>query len=125
MKLLPSAARRKAPAQSAPRLRARVYRLSESVDAGDVAAQEHVFVRPDDAASSLWRRELFPLGLILLDRVLADVAAGVLVRVPQRHELATWEPSIGRPPLFKPELPQLGTIDGYEVVRVSAGGPGS
>lgn len=93
-----------------------VYWLSDGVDAGDVAAQEHVFVRPDDDARELWRRELFPLGLILIGRVLADLSAGRMVRVPQRHELATWEPSTGRVPLFRPELPQLGVIEGFEVI---------
>jgi methionyl-tRNA formyltransferase len=94
-----------------------VYWLSDSIDAGDVAAQRHVFIRPGDTADELWRRELFPLGLRLLDQVLGDVASGRLVRVPQDVRCATWEPAIGRPPVFRPELPQLGVIDGFEVVR--------
>lgn len=81
-----------------------VYWLSDNVDGGDVAAQEWCFVRPDDDASSLWRRELFPIGVRLLNRVVDDVSAGVLVRVPQDEELATWEPSWSRPPLRRPEL---------------------
>lgn len=76
-----------------------VYWLSEGADTGDIAAQEHCFVEPADDASTLWRRELFPLGLILIDRVLADLEGGKVVRVPQREAAATWEPSIGRPPL--------------------------
>ena len=73
--------------------------------------------RPEDTAEDLWRRELFPLGLRLFDRVLADIAAGRIVRIPQRHDLATWEPALDREPLFRPELPQLGSLDGFEVVR--------
>jgi len=90
-----------------------VYWLSDGIDAGDLAAQEHVFIRPGDTASELWRRELFPLGLKLLQTVVDDLSNGVVVRVPQDHSLATWEPSIGRPPLHRPELPMLGTIPGY------------
>ena len=98
-----------------------VYWLSDSLDAGDIAAQAHAHVRPDDSAADLWRRELFPLGLLLFERVLADVAEGRLVRIPQDEASATWEPSIGRPPVFRPELPQLGNVPGFEVVRSKRG----
>jgi methionyl-tRNA formyltransferase len=98
-----------------------VYWLSDSIDAGDIAAQAHVMVETGDTAQTLWRRELFPLGLMLIDQVLADVESGCLVRIPQNHALATWEPSIGRPPVFRPELPLLGSITGFEVVRSARG----
>jgi methionyl-tRNA formyltransferase len=94
-----------------------IYWLSDGLDAGDLAAQEHAIVLPDDDAATLWRRELFPLGLMLFDRVLSDIGAGCLVKVPQAHAAATWEPAIGRPPLYRPELPQLGSIPGFEVIR--------
>lgn len=84
-----------------------VYWLSENVDGGDVAAQDWCFVRHDDDASSLWRRELFQMGVRLLRDVVADVDDGVLVRVPQDESLATWEPSWTRQPLHRPELPCL------------------
>lgn len=93
-----------------------VYWLGDGVDAGDLAAQGHVLVRPDDTAEELWRRELFPLGLRLIDRVMADLEGCRIVRVPQEAALATWEPSIGRPPVYRPELLQLGAIEGHEVV---------
>jgi methionyl-tRNA formyltransferase len=92
-----------------------VYWLTDGVDAGPLAAQRHVFVRPGDTAAELWRRDLFPLGLELLDRVLADVAEGVVVRVDQAAAAATWEPSIGREPVARPELPMLGHIAGCDV----------
>jgi methionyl-tRNA formyltransferase len=61
-----------------------VYWLGD-VDAGDVAAQEHVFIRPDDTAEELWQRELFPLGLRLFERVLIDleVAQGAVFLISQ------------------------------------------
>ncbi len=84
-----------------------VYWLSDTVDAGPLAAQRHVMVRPADTASELWRRELFPLGVRLLASACRDIAAGRLVTVPQDEACATWEPSIGRAPLFRPDLPML------------------
>lgn len=92
-----------------------VYWLSDGIDAGDVAAQRHVFIRHDDTPRTLWERELFPLGLKLLRDVLEDLSNGIMVRAPQDRAVATWEPSIGRPPVFRPELPLLGSIQGFEV----------
>jgi methionyl-tRNA formyltransferase len=92
-----------------------VYWLSDGVDCGDLAAQRHCFVHPDDTAATLWRRTLFPLGLTLLADVLTDLSAGQIVRVPQDAALATWEPSIGRTPIFRPELPAIGAIPGFTV----------
>lgn len=94
-----------------------VYWLGDSVDGGDVAAQEHVFVKPGDDARELWRRELFPLGLRLFAEVLDDLSEGRITRQPQDQDVATWEPSVGRAPIFRPELPLLGVIPGFEVVR--------
>lgn len=84
-----------------------VYWLSNQVDAGPVAAQQWCFVRPDDDASSLWSRELFPMGVSLLMKVLTDLSKGVMVMVPQDKHAATWEPSWERAPLFRPDLLRL------------------
>ena len=96
-----------------------VFWLSNTVDGGPVAAQDWCLVRPDDDAHTLWRRELFPMGLRLLRRVLGDIERGDLVMRDQDPLLATWEPSItGAPRLFRPELLQLGLLpDGYRVVK--------
>lgn len=96
-----------------------VFWLNDTVDGGPIAAQDWCHVRPDDDASELWRRELFPMGLRLLSEVLDDISRGDLVMQPQLPELATWEPSfVGAPRLFRPELPQIGTLpEGFRVVR--------
>jgi len=67
-----------------------VYWLSDRMDGGDIAAQEHVFVRPADTATMLWRRDLAPLGVRLLIRVCAEVEHGQQHRTPQDETLATW-----------------------------------
>ena len=89
-----------------------VFWLNDTVDGGPIAAQDYCLVRPDDDALSLWIRELQPLGVRLIAAVLDDIEAGVLVRQPQDCALATWEPALDAPPLFRPELLMLG--GGYE-----------
>ena len=88
-----------------------------------MAAQEFVFVAPDDTADSLWRRKLFPLGLRLFRRVLADLEDKTIVAVPQDEGLATWEPSWERPPLRRPDLLMIGggALEGFRVIRDAAG----
>lgn len=97
----------------AVRLRERVtggsiYWLNDTVDGGPIAARAPVFIRPDDDARSIWARELAPLGLTLFEKVLRDLAAGIIVREEQNHSLATWEPSLtNAPSIHRPEVPLL------------------
>lgn len=91
-----------------------VYWLTDHVDGGPIAAQDFCLVRPGEDASSLWKRELFPMGIRLLASVLRDLDAGRIVEVPQDEDVATWEPSWERPPLSRPELPQIGKgVNGF------------
>ncbi|MBI9077466.1 MAG: hypothetical protein JEZ02_18815 [Desulfatibacillum sp.] len=85
-----------------------VYWLNGRVDGGPVAAQGYVFIRPGDTSFDLWTRDLLPMGVMLFRRVIRDLINGVIVSVPQDERLATWEPSVGRPPLFRPDLPMIG-----------------
>jgi methionyl-tRNA formyltransferase len=95
-----------------------VFWLTDTVDGGPIAAQNWCFVRAGDTAETIWRRDLQPMGLRLIARVLDDIAGGDLVRIPQDHRIATWEPSFDAPSLFRPELPELGCggWSGYRVV---------
>lgn len=94
-----------------------VYWLNDTVDGGPVAAQDWCFVQPKDTPETLWRRELFPMGLRLFAKVLEDIERGVLVQIPQDVKLATWEPSFNPPALKRPDLPMLtdGRDFGYRV----------
>lgn len=86
-----------------------VYRLSARVDGGNILEQQHVFIRPDDNAVELWRRELGPLGVRLLVTSVAKFAAhGFINGVEQDEELATWEPALGTAPLYRPDLRLIG-----------------
>lgn len=94
-----------------------VYWLNDSVDAGPLAAQDWCHIHPDDTPETLWRRELQPMGVRLLGSVLNDLRRGVMVMVEQDEALATWEPSWGREPLYRPDLPRLGSgVDGMTVL---------
>ncbi|HEX7635950.1 MAG TPA: formyltransferase family protein [Noviherbaspirillum sp.] len=86
-----------------------VYRLSQRVDGGNIIEQEHVFIRSDDTPAELWRRELGPLGVRLLSSAVSRFAQhGFINGIEQDEELATWEPALGTPPLFRPELLLIG-----------------
>ena len=75
------------------------------MDGGDVLAQRHVFIRTGDTAEELWRRDLAPLGVELLAQTVAAYAeTGYQHGTAQDEALATWEPSIDRPPAFRPDL---------------------
>jgi len=93
-----------------------VYWLSDKVDGGPIAGQDYCFVRPGDTPIELWIRDLQPLGLSLLYKVIRDIQKSLIISVPQDETLATWEPSFGRPPLFRPDLPRIGAApEGFEV----------
>lgn len=93
-----------------------VFWLSDTVDGGPIAAQDFCAIRPEDTARDLWARELAPIGLRLFARVFGELEKGILRAVPQDSALATWEPALdGVPPLWRPDVPQLGTSR-YQVV---------
>ena len=77
-----------------------VYHLSDSFDAGTLAAQDWCFVYPDDDANTLWRRALAPMGLRLLTEVVEHI---------DRHGYArSWEQdpkAITYAPAIHEELP--------------------
>lgn len=82
-----------------------VYRLSNKTDGGNIIEQKHVFIDPKDTARSLWERELGPLGVDLICRAVKKFRDNGFVHgVPQDESISSWEPSIDRPPLFKPDL---------------------
>lgn len=90
-----------------------VYRLSNKMDGGNVLAQEHVFIPPGATAMDLWRDALFPLGVRMLCRVVENFRDhGFINGIPQDERLATWEPSIDRPPAYRPDLLMLPMLAG-------------
>ncbi len=70
-----------------------VYWMDNGADTGPVAAQDWCHVRPDDDAKTLWRRDLAPMGIRLLGRVLDDLEQGIVTAVDQDASSATWEPA--------------------------------
>lgn len=91
------------------------YWLDDGVDTGPVAAQTHILVRPGEDHHQLWRR-LFDVGLVQLGWVLDCLKQGTVVATPQDEMCATWEPSMERPPLHRPELIEIGPMpEGYEL----------
>lgn len=70
-----------------------LYWMDNGADTGPIALQDWCHIQPEDDATSLWRRELAPMGLRLFERALAILSAGGrLPVVEQCQKLATWEP---------------------------------
>ena len=84
-----------------------VFWLNDTVDGGPIANQDWCWIRPDDDPWRLWTRELSPMGLRLISKTLDDIRSGLTVGGRQDIALATWEPSIDAPPLYRPELLEL------------------
>jgi methionyl-tRNA formyltransferase len=94
-----------------------VYWLNDTVDGGPVCRQDWCLVGLHDG-HTLWREQLFPMGIRLLEEAVSEIASGVLTQIDQDYALATWEPSLnGAPRLHRPELPQLGALSGGFVIR--------
>jgi methionyl-tRNA formyltransferase len=76
-----------------------VYHLSDSMDAGLLAAQDWCFVYPDDDAGSLWRRALGPMGLRLLTQVVDHIGKhGEAPAWEQDPKAATYAPALREAP---------------------------
>jgi methionyl-tRNA formyltransferase len=72
-----------------------VYHLSNSIDAGLIAAQDWCFVYPDDDANSLWRRALAPMGLRLLMEVIEQIdRRGFAEAHEQDRNAVTYAPAL-------------------------------
>jgi len=70
-----------------------IYWLSDTVDAGDMAAQDYCFIEPYEVAEDLWRDKLFPMGVRLFARVLRDIPTGHMRREAAAagfYESKTW-----------------------------------
>lgn len=89
-----------------------VYWLGGRIDGGPIAAQSHVFIRPKDTAETLWRRELFPLGITLFRAVFTDLLNRRIVRIPQPTDVGSFEPSWERERVRRPDLDPLPSIAG-------------
>ena len=66
-----------------------------AIDAGDILEQDVLPILPEDTGGSL-REKLAVLGAETLRRTLSKLAAGTLVRTPQREEEATYAPMFER-----------------------------
>lgn len=90
-----------------------VYYFTDNVDCGPIIAQDWLHVKREWDHHDLWNR-LFQIGISLLVQVVEtyrDSDGHVCMR-RQDPEVATWEPSWQRPPLHRPELPELNSGNG-------------
>lgn len=61
-----------------------IYVMDDGWDTGDIVFQRWAELRHDDDASALWRRELFPIGVELIEHAALQLARGQhLPTIPQ------------------------------------------
>ena len=87
-----------------------VFWLNAGIDRGDIAYQEFCFIQPGllsmgsgKAAARLWRQELQPIGVRLMERALEDIKRGIIIKEPQDNRLSTWEPSMEVKDIYRPD----------------------
>ncbi len=86
-----------------------IYWLNAGIDRGDIAYQEHVFIKPKywlnpkEGARELWFWELEPLGVRLMKQALDDISNGVIKRIPQDPDVSTFEPNTDVKDIYKPD----------------------
>lgn len=69
------------------------YWMDDGADTGPIAAQDWCHVRQGDDARTLWRRDLAPMGLRLIEKVLGELDREIVTAIPQTDYPATWEPA--------------------------------
>jgi len=84
-----------------------IYHLTNRVDGGPIALQQHVVVPPACDHSTLWREYLAPLGVKLILKAVQLVDADKVPIRPQKDDWATWEPSFDSAPVYRPELLEI------------------
>lgn len=85
-----------------------VYWLNSGIDRGDIERQHWVWLDHSQTAREVWREKLQPLGIILLRDAVADIAAGIINRMPQDLKFSTFEPSLDNvKDLYRPDLLML------------------
>lgn len=91
-----------------------VFWLNAGIDRGDIAYQDWCFIDPKlrlgdpkKAAGKLWRDELLPMGVRLLEQAVNDIAAGVVRKQPQDARFSTFEPCTEVKDLYRPDLLML------------------
>ena len=70
------------------------YWMDDGADTGCIETQDWCFIKQQDTATELWRRELAPMGVRLLTECVKRLAKGDPPQSKQQDEsVATWEPA--------------------------------
>lgn len=86
-----------------------VFWLNGGIDRGDIAYQDWVWIPPimysdqKKGAKVLWHDELLPMGVELYKKALRDISNGIFIKVPQRADVSTFEPSTNASDIYRPD----------------------
>lgn len=91
-----------------------VYWLDAGIDRGPVFKRGWCFIDPamhhgdlKANAAAMWRSELLPMGIRLLESALSDIKSGVVTKEKQDPRYSTFEPSTDVKDIYKPDLDLL------------------
>lgn len=90
-----------------------VFWLNAGIDRGDIAYQDWCWIPPEyhlsprESAGRLWRDQLCPIGISLLEIALKDLLNGVVKRRPQDPKYSTFEPDTNVKDIYRPDLLML------------------
>lgn len=91
-----------------------IFWLNNGIDRGDIAYQDWTFIdpkyfsmKPDVAASNLWRDKLCDMGVTLMQKALKDISENIIIKEPQDPRFSTWEPSTKVNDTFRPDALML------------------
>jgi methionyl-tRNA formyltransferase len=91
-----------------------VFWLNSGIDRGDIAYQDFTLIDPKytimdlkTATKQLWRENLQPIGIRLMEQAVCDISNGIINKEPQNPKFSTFEPSMDVKDIFKPDLLML------------------
>jgi methionyl-tRNA formyltransferase len=68
-----------------------IFWPDDGLDTGPILMQKTTVIDPDDTVGSLYYKKLYPLGVQGITESVALIHAGEAPKIPQDHELATYE----------------------------------
>lgn len=93
-----------------------IFWADDGLDTGPILLQEECDVLEDDTVDTLYKRFLYPVGVLAVARAVDMVANGTAPKLVQTEEGATYDPMLN-----KPELQKVSNFIRTQVIRGDVG----
>lgn len=74
------------------------------MDTGPILLQEKCTVKPNDTVDSIYKRFLYPVGVMSVGKAVDMVAVGTAPKIIQSEKGATYDPMLNKPELQKVKI---------------------